>query len=154
MIYLNGHFIGKFLSILHVTEVFLFSIPKKKRNYIWWLHQKVCEALTFQLDNNYIRFGTKYLDKLWVFRWVRIAHCLWLIYSCSVMKGTSRCLFPRKSNLKLLKPFSSASRYLDDLSSIDNKYFNVWWLRFILQGWSPIFAFVYFKWIYFIQNSW
>ena len=59
MIHLNGHFIGKVPSILPVTEVFLFSLPKKKRNYIWWSHQKVCEALTFLLDNIYIRFGTK-----------------------------------------------------------------------------------------------
>ena len=29
------------------------------RNYIFWSCQKVCEALTFLLDNIYIRFGSK-----------------------------------------------------------------------------------------------
>ena len=29
------------------------------RNYSFWSRQKVCEALTFLLDNIYIRFGSK-----------------------------------------------------------------------------------------------
>ena len=48
------------------------------------------------IDNNY-------LNKLWVFRWVRIAHPLLLICSCFVMIETSWCLFPLKTNLKSLK---------------------------------------------------
>ena len=34
------------------------------RNYNLWSCQKVCEALTFLLDNIYIRFGSNYIDKL------------------------------------------------------------------------------------------
>ena len=34
------------------------------RNYISWSCQKMCEALTFLLDNIYIRFGSNYKDKL------------------------------------------------------------------------------------------
>ena len=32
---------------------------EKHRNYTLWSCQKVCEALTFLLDNIYINFGTK-----------------------------------------------------------------------------------------------
>ena len=49
---------GKVPSILHVTEVIVF-ISEKHRNYTLWSCQKVCKALTFLLDNIYIRFGTK-----------------------------------------------------------------------------------------------
>ena len=34
------------------------------RNYNLWSCQKVCEALTFLLDNIYISFGSKLYDKL------------------------------------------------------------------------------------------
>ena len=36
-----------------------FSTSDAVRNYILWSVQKVCEALTFLLDNIYIRFGSK-----------------------------------------------------------------------------------------------
>ena len=40
------------------------------RKYNLWSCQKVCEALTFLLDKIYIRFGSNYIDKLWVSLWV------------------------------------------------------------------------------------
>ena len=36
-----------------------FFISDAVRNYNLWYCQKVCEALNFLLDNNYIRFGSK-----------------------------------------------------------------------------------------------
>ena len=42
-----------------------FFTSEKHRNYTLWTCQKVC-ALTFLLDNIYIRLGTK--DQFWVFR--------------------------------------------------------------------------------------
>ena len=56
---------------------------------------------------------------MWVFRWVRIAHRLWLI--CSVIKETSWSFFLEKNHL-VIEGFSSTSRNLDDLLSIDKKY--------------------------------
>ena len=64
-----------------------FFTSEVHKNYTLWICQKVCEALTFLLDNIDIRLS--YFDKLRVFRWVRIAHPLWLICSCFVMKETS-----------------------------------------------------------------
>ena len=55
---MSGHFIGKVPSILHVTGNAFFTSEKHKK-YTLWSCQKVCEALTFLLDNIYIRFGTK-----------------------------------------------------------------------------------------------
>ena len=40
-------------------NVLFFFTSKKHRHYTLWSCQKVCEALTFLLDNIYIRFGIK-----------------------------------------------------------------------------------------------
>ena len=110
-------------SSLHVTEEMLFSLPKSIE-IIPYGHVE-CVNSHFLPDNIFIRFGTKLFRQSWVFRWVRIAHRLWLICSWSVMKETSWCLFLKKSNLKVFAAFSSMSSYLDDLFNIDNKYFDV-----------------------------
>ena len=64
-----------------------FFTSEDTKRYKLWSCQNVCEALTYLLDNIYIRFGTKlyslldifisdlalsYTDKLLVFRWVLI----------------------------------------------------------------------------------
>ena len=59
------------------------------KNYTLWTCQKVCEALTFLLDNIYIRFGTKLFRQI-----VGIpmgTNCAPLVADCScfVMKETS-----------------------------------------------------------------
>ena len=46
---------GKALFILHVM-IECFFTSDAVRNYNLWSCQKVCEALTFLLDNIYIRF--------------------------------------------------------------------------------------------------
>ena len=56
--------IGKVPSILHVTEEMLFFTSEKHRNYTLWSCQKVCETLTFLLDNICIRFRTKLFRKI------------------------------------------------------------------------------------------
>ena len=66
---------------MHVTVEKLFSLPKSIEIYL----MVVSENLTIF----YIRFDTKLFRQIVGIRWIRIAHCLWLIYSCSVMKETS-----------------------------------------------------------------
>ena len=64
MIQLNGHFIGKVPSVLQVKEdIIFFSLPESIET-ISYVHVRKCVRLS--LDNIYIRFGTKLLDKLWV----------------------------------------------------------------------------------------
>ena len=45
---------------LYRYERHAFFTSDKVKNYNIWYCQKVCEALTFLLDNIYIRFGFKY----------------------------------------------------------------------------------------------
>ena len=49
-----------------------FTSADHYREYHLWSCQNVCDALSFLLDNIYIRFGTNYTDKFLVFRWVQI----------------------------------------------------------------------------------
>ena len=45
--------------IWHVMTERLFSLPLTKSRYTLWSCQNVCDALSYLLDNIYIRFGTK-----------------------------------------------------------------------------------------------
>ena len=91
-----------------------FFTSEVHKNYTLLTCQKVCEALTFLFDNIYIRFGTKLFRQTVSIPRVRIAHPLWLICSCFVMKEASGCPFPLKTNL-VIEDFSSTPRYLDGL---------------------------------------
>ena len=50
-----------------------FFISIDHRGYTLWSCQNICNALSYLLDNIYIRFGyISYTDKLLVFRWAQI----------------------------------------------------------------------------------
>ena len=49
----------KALLTLHVTTEMHFYFRKKSKKYHAWSCQNVCDALTFLLNNIFIRFGTK-----------------------------------------------------------------------------------------------
>ena len=84
----------------------------------------MCEALTFLLDNIYIRFGTKLFRQI-----VGIpmgTNCLPLLadlflfcYERDFMMSLSV-----ENQSEIIEAFSLTSRYLDDLLNIDNTYFN------------------------------
>ena len=83
----------------------------------------VCDALSFLLDNIYIRFGTKLYRQI-----VGIpigTNCAPLVadlflfcYERDFMKDLSS-----DNQADVIKAFSSTSRYLDDLLNINNPYF-------------------------------
>ena len=79
----------------------------------------MCEALTFLLDNIYLRFGTKLFRQIVGIPMVPIgiAHPLWLICSCFVMKETMMSLSVVNQS-EIIEAFSSTSRYVDDLLNI------------------------------------
>ena len=91
------------------------------------------EALTFLLDNIYIRFGTKLVRQI-----VGIpmgTNCAPLVadlflfcYGRDVMMSLSV-----ENQSEIIEAFSSTSRYLDDLLNIDNTYFD----GLISQIYSP-----------------
>ena len=47
--------------------------------------KKMSDALHYILDNIFIRFGSIYRDKLYVFQWVLVVLLLWQICFCFVM---------------------------------------------------------------------
>ena len=89
------------------------------RNYNLWSCQKVCEALTFLLDNIYIRFGSK-LYRQFV--------CIPIGTDCApLVADLFLFCYEREFMLSLsednqsgvIEAFNSTSRYLDDLLNID-----------------------------------
>ena len=118
-----ANFIEKCPSTLHVMLEMLFPLLVHK-NYTLWTCQKVCEALTFLLDNIYIRLGTKLFRQI-----VGIpmgTHCTPLVanlflfcYERDFMMSLSV-----ESQSEIIEAFSSTSKYLVDLLNIDNTYFD------------------------------
>ena len=94
------------------------------RNYNLWSCQKVCKALTFLLDNIYIRFGSKLYRQI-----VDIpmgTNCAPLVadlflfcYERDFMLSVSE-----DNQSDVIKAFKSTSRYLDDLLNIDINFFD------------------------------
>ena len=95
------------------------------RYYTLWSCQKVCEALTFPLDNIYIRFGSKLYRKI-----VGIpmgTNCAPLVadlflfcYERDFMLSLSE-----DNQSGVIEAFNSTFRYLDDLLNIDNNFFDI-----------------------------
>ena len=101
----------------------LFTSEVHKNDTLWTC-QKVCEALTFLLDNIYIRFGTK------LFRQIAgipmdtncaplVADLFLFCYERDFMMSLSV-----ENQSEIIEAFSSTSRYSDDLLNIDNTYFD------------------------------
>ena len=88
------------------------------RNYNLWSCQKVCEALTFLLDNTYIRFGSK----LYI-------HIVGIPTNCAPLVA-DLFLFCNERDLMLSLSEDTqfdvigASRYLDDLLNIEHNFFD------------------------------
>ena len=80
----------------------------------------MCEALTFLLDNIYIRFGTKLFRQIvGTNRAPLVADLFLFCYNRDFMMSLSV-----ENQFEIIEAFSSTSRYLDDLLNIDNTYFD------------------------------
>ena len=84
----------------------------------------MCEALTFLLDNIYIRFGTKLLRQIVIIPMGTncaplVADFFLFCYERDFMMSLSV-----ENQSEIIEAFSSTSRYLDDLLNIDNTYFD------------------------------
>ena len=74
-----------------------------------WSSQNVCDVLSYQLDNIYIRFETKLYRQI-----------------VGIPMGTKRDFMDSRnhgSQAGVIEAFNSTSSYLDDLLNIDNPYF-------------------------------
>ena len=105
-------FKGKVRRSLPVTEknVFFTSEHNNLGRFI------TCKALTFLLDNIYIRFGTKLFKKLSIFRWVLLLKLSFLFSSEGDFMAS---LSDNKEALIMLATYT----YLYVLLDIDNPYF-------------------------------
>ena len=100
-----------------------FTSEDHYRGYNLWSCQNVCDALSFLLDNIYIRFGTKLYRQI-----VGIpmgTNCAPLVadlflfcYERDFMISLSN-----DNQADIIRAFNSTSRYLDDVLNIDNPYF-------------------------------
>ena len=101
-----------------------FFTSEVHKNYTLWTCQKVCEALTFLIDNIYIKFGTK------LFRQIvgipmgtncapLVVDLFLLCYERDFMMSLSV-----ENQSEIIEAFSSISRYLADILNIDNTYFD------------------------------
>ena len=100
-----------------------FFTSQKPKKYHAWSCQNVCDALTFLLDNIFIRFGTKLYRQI-----VGIpmgTNCAPLVadlflfcYERDFMMSISD-----DKQADVIDAFNTTSRYLDDILNINNVYF-------------------------------
>ena len=94
------------------------------RNYNQWSCQKVCETLTFLLDNIYIRFGSKlYRQIVGIPMGTNFAPLVADLFSFCYERDFMLSLSDANQS-EVIEAFNSTSRYLDDLLNIDNNFFD------------------------------
>ena len=96
----------------------------------------MCEALTFLLDNIYIRFGFKlYRQIVGILMGTNcaplVADLFLFCYERDFMLSLSE-----DNQSDVFEAFNSTSRYLDDLLNIDNNSLIAWSTVFTLQNFS------------------
>ena len=101
-----------------MTEKAFFTSSDQSR-YTLWSCQNVCDALSYLLDNIYIRFGTKLYKQIFGIP-MRPPRCRFILYCCErdFMDSLSH-----DNQADVIEAFNSTSRYLDDLLNIGNPYF-------------------------------
>ena len=100
-----------------------FTSADHYRGYHLWFCQNVCDALSFLLDNFYIRFGTKLYRQIvgipmGTYCAPLVADLFLFCYEREFIKDLSS-----DNQADVIKSFNSTSRYLDNLLNIDNPYF-------------------------------
>ena len=103
-------------------NAFFFSADHYK-GYHLWSCQNVCDALSFLLDNIYIRFGTKLYRQIvgipmGTYFVPLVADLFLFCYEKDFMNDLSS-----DNQADINKAFNSTSRYVDDFLIIDNLYF-------------------------------
>ena len=100
-----------------------FTSADHYRGYHLWSCLNVCDALSFLLDNIYIRFGTKlYRQIVGVPMGTNCAPLVADLFLFCYERDFKNDL-SSDNQADVIKAFNSTSRYLDDLLNIDNPYF-------------------------------
>ena len=111
------------LPYLACNERNAFFTSEHQNRFKLWSCQNICEALTYLLDNIFIRFGIKLYRHI-----VGIpmgTNCAPLIADLFLFSYERDLMAPLSNNkeAEITQAFNSTSRYLDDLLNIDNPYF-------------------------------
>ena len=106
-----------------MTEM-LFYIEKNLKKYHAWPCQNVCDALTFLLDNLFIRFRTKLCRQ--VFGIPMGTNCAPLVAELFLFcyEGDFMLSLSDDKQADAIDAFNATSRYLDDIFNIYNVYFD------------------------------
>ena len=102
----------------------LFTSEKHKKKYYAWSCQNVRDALTFLLDNSFIRFGTKlYRQVTGIPMGTNCAPLVADLFLFCYERDFMMYLSDDKQ-ADVIDAFNTSSRYLDDILNINNVYFD------------------------------
>ena len=100
-----------------------FFTSEKPKKYHAWSCQNVCDALTFLLDNIFIRFGTKlYRQVVGIPMGTNCAPLVADLFLFCYERDFMMSLSDDKQ-ADFIDAFNTTSRYLDDILNINNVYF-------------------------------
>ena len=104
-----------------MTEIHLF-LQKKTKKYHAWSCENVCDALTFLLDNIFIRFGTKLYRQEVVIPMG--TNCALLVADLFLFCHERDFMMSLSGNKQadVIGAFNTTSRYLDDILNINYVY--------------------------------
>ena len=101
-----------------------FFTSEKPKKYHAWSCQNVCNALTFLLDNIFIRFGTKlYRQVVGIPMGTNCAPLVADLFLFCYERDLMMSLSDDKQ-ADVIDAFNATSRYLDDILNINNVYFD------------------------------
>ena len=101
-----------------------FLLQKNLKKYHAWSCQNVCDALTFLLDNIFIRFGTKtYRQVVGIPMGTNCAPLVAYLFLFCYERGFMMSLSDDKQ-ANVIDAFNTTSRYLDDILKITNVCFD------------------------------
>ena len=101
-----------------------FLLQKNLKKYHAWSCQNVCDALTFLLDNIFIRFGTKlYRQVVGIPMGTNCASLVADLFLFSYQRDFMMSLSDDKQ-ADAIDALNTTSRYLDDILSINKVYFD------------------------------
>ena len=101
-----------------------FFTSEKPKKYHAWSCQHVCDALTFLLDNIFIRFDTKlYRQVVWIPMGTNCAPLVVDLFLFCYERDFMMSLSDDKQ-ADVIDSFNTTSRYFDDILNINNVYFD------------------------------
>ena len=114
----------KALLTLNVMTEMHFLTSENPKKYHAWTCQNVCDALTFLLDNIFIRFGTKlYRQVVGILMGTNCAPLVADLFLFCYERDFMMSLSDDKQAHDI-DVFNTTSRYLDDILNINNVYFD------------------------------